>query len=307
MACERKRSGQDSDALASPARWDKLGPTPMLACPARLLPTAFRWYATMLSSASLLVIASPATAQPTDPDDVDPAARPADPSPAEDPRASSAAPPDPAPATTTPATASPSASPTPAPTQPLPEGVDGATPPEPPHGSSSEPPGEPPPPWLPPTRPPGVTTAPSLPADGPSDADAVNPLLYAGLGTAALGAAGMVVFGVAQSRLVQLENDPGYDAYRAGQTVDTDVCQAADQLVVVDGASSPTRIKRICSEAGTWETVSFVVLPTSIALLGVATYMIVAGSASEPEGVASVRVLPSVGPSGGALLVEGAF
>ena len=135
----------------------------------------------------------------------------------------------------------------------------------------------------------------------------MNLLLYAGLGTAALGAAGMVVFGVAQSRLVQLENDPGYDAYRAGQNVDTDVCQAADQQVVVDGASSPGRIGRICDEAGTWETVSFVVLPTSIALLGVATYMIVAGSASDAEGVASLRVIPSGGPGGGAITIEGAF
>lgn len=275
----------------------------MLARPPRLLDRPLlRSRAPSLVATSLLMLVTPVAAQPADPAAPKASAPPSSGAPAHDPEAS----PTPAagapPATAAPTPSRPSADPAAAPTRPLPDAVTSAPAPEPA--------GEPPPPWLPPTRPPGVPpSAPSAPSPDSERAseDAVNPLLYAGLGTAALGAAGMVVFGVAQSRLVQLENDPGYDAYRAGQPVDSDVCQAADQLQVVDGAASPSRVRRICDEAGTWETVSFVVLPTSIALLGVATYMIVAGSATERERSASLRVVPSAGPDGGALVVEGVF
>ena len=237
----------------------------------------------------LLLAAAPAGAQPVQPASAKPTV--ADPQAA--PTSEDAAPP----ATAAPTSPSPSAGLVAAPTRPLPESVQRATPPP-------EPVGDPPPHWLPPTRPP----APAAPTSPSASPDAVNPMLYAGLGTAALGAAGMVVFGVAQSRLVQLESEPGYEAYRAGQPVDTDVCTAADRLEVVDGAASPSRVRRICDEAGTWETISFVVLPTSIALLGVATYMIVAGSGEgRVDDVATVKVIPSVGPGGGAVVVEGAF
>ncbi|HHH31597.1 MAG TPA: hypothetical protein ENK57_25060 [Polyangiaceae bacterium] len=65
--------------------------------------------------------------------------------------------------------------------------------------------------------------------------------------------AGMVVFGVAVSRVNQLENDPGYLAYRSGHPADVDVCEAANRGEVVGGAPEPGRIRDICSEGGTWE------------------------------------------------------
>lgn len=182
------------------------------------------------------------------------------------------------------------------------------TPPETRTEPAPAPSGElPPADWLPPTRP--VPAAALLPpSSDEADRDAVDPLLYAGLGTAALGAAGMVVFGIAQSRIAQLEDDPDFARYRAGQPLDSDVCEAADRGQTVEGAPSPVRVRDICSEGERWEAISFVTLPTSLALLGVATYLIVSSSAVSGGGDhATVSLRPTVGPRGGALVVEGRF
>ena len=96
---------------------------------------------------------------------------------------------------------------------------------------------------------------------------------------ALVGAAGLVVFGVAQSRIAQLEGDPGYELYRAGHPNGVDVCEAASRGEVVPGAASPARVGAICDEGARWETAAFVTLPTSLALLGVATYLIVSSNA----------------------------
>jgi hypothetical protein len=166
---------------------------------------------------------------------------------------------------------------------------------------AAEPPAED---WLPPTRPAGA--APVAPPRSTFD-DVVDPMLVAGIGTGALGTAMLVVFGMAQSRLQQLDDDPDFVSYRAGVASGQDSCTSADRGIAIDGAASPRTVSNICDEAGSWEAVSFITLPTALALLGVASYLVIASDALKDNDAIALRVVPTVTPRTATLQVEASF
>jgi hypothetical protein len=157
------------------------------------------------------------------------------------------------------------------------------------------------------------TVAPAGADAASADAGAATPSdvrFIAGFAAAAFGGSMVVLFGIAQSRISEIENNPSYDRYRAGFKTWESVCDRADQGVAspVMGSMPPLKVRSVCSEAETWEIVSYVSLPLGIAALG-AGAVLVAGSATvglgsasltSDDGGVSVSVVPT--PGGAALV-----
>jgi hypothetical protein len=135
--------------------------------------------------------------------------------------------------------------------------------------------------------------------------DGVDAQLYGGIVVSGVGAALLVVAGVAVSRIGQLEDDPGYDAYREGFQEYEDVCEQADAGATVPGAASPAEVQDICSEASRWEITSYVAVPGGIAMLGMGLYLALSSDTAQIE--SPVSVAPIIGPSTAGLTMTGRF
>lgn len=113
------------------------------------------------------------------------------------------------------------------------------------------------------------------PAPTSMPGDDVDSLFVLGFASAGVSAASLVMFGVAASRIQQLEDEPAYRRYREGFAENESVCERAAEGAAspVMGAAPPLRVRNVCSEADTWEIVSFVTLPLAIASAGAAVLL----------------------------------
>lgn len=109
---------------------------------------------------------------------------------------------------------------------------------------------------------PSDSGAAGAPADGAlpdaaEPADAGKPVdvrLWAGVGSAGLGAVSLIAMGVAFGQISSLQDDAGFVAYRAGLTHDQHACELAAAGHVVAGASTPADVDGLCGSASTWES-----------------------------------------------------
>ncbi len=134
-------------------------------------------------------------------------------------------------------------------------------------------------------------------------ADNIDAQLYGGILVSAVGAALLVVAGVAVGRIDGLETDPGFVAYRDGFRPNQDVCQQADAAMRVRGAASPERVRGICDKAAGWEIASYVALPGGIAMLGMGLYLTLTSDTAQVT--SPVALLPIFGPTMAGLTVSG--
>lgn len=131
--------------------------------------------------------------------------------------------------------------------------------------------------------------------------DAVDAQLYGGIVVAGVGAALFVVAGMAVSRIDQIQDDPGFVAYRAGFLPNEDACERASGGAVVDGAAPPERIDDLCDEASRWEIANYVAMPGGVAMLGMGLYLILTSHTARVK--SPVAVAPSLGPTRAGLSV----
>ncbi len=112
-------------------------------------------------------------------------------------------------------------------------------------------------------------------AEPPPDGE-IDALFISGFASAGVSAASLVTFGIAASRIQQLEDEPSYRRYREGFPEGVSVCERAEQGAAspVAGAAPPLRVRNLCSEADTWEIVSMVTLPLAIASAGAAVLLL---------------------------------
>lgn len=151
--------------------------------------------------------------------------------------------------------------------------------------------------------------APPFPPPGPGpDRGSQGPdvQLYGGIVAGGLGAAGLIVMGVSLSQLAQIQDDAGFNAYRAGLTHDQSACEraAAGTVVGTPGASSPSEIDSLCGRANAFEITSYVTAAAGGVLLATGLMLITTSDTVWPrlagEGRASGWLLvPAVGPEGG--------
>lgn len=146
--------------------------------------------------------------------------------------------------------------------------------------------------------------APAAPTPVPPPAP-VDAQLYGGIFVSGVGAALLVVAGVAVSRIDQLQDDPGFIGYRDGFAPDVDVCDSADAGLRVEGAASPQRVTEICDEASRWEITNYVAVPGGIAMLGMGLYLTLTSDTARRD--APVAVLPVFGPDNAGLTITGHF
>ena len=97
----------------------------------------------------------------------------------------------------------------------------------------------------------------------------------AGFITATAGAGMLVTFGIAASRIDELENDNGFRRYREGFKTFESACERAEagKASAIVGATSPLRVRDVCNEAETLEIVSAVALPVGIIALVTGAYL----------------------------------
>jgi hypothetical protein len=151
------------------------------------------------------------------------------------------------------------------------------------------------------------TSTSETPTSGDTDplAPPLDAQLYGGIALSGAGAAFLVVAGIATGRIDQLENDPGYDDYRAQTVSGRDVCQQAEAGVVIPNAASPARVVEVCDEANAWEIVNYVAVPGGLALLGLGLYFVFTSDTAQIEPVVSLA--PIVGPSQLGVTAAGRF
>lgn len=129
--------------------------------------------------------------------------------------------------------------------------------------------------------------------------------LYGGILLTGIGAGLLVLGGVAVSRIDDLQNDPGYDAYRRGFDPSSDVCERAAAGATVPGGASPEEVVDICDEATSWEITNYVALPGGIVMLGMGLYLSLTSDTAQEE--PSVSVVPILGPTQAGLTMSGRF
>lgn len=133
----------------------------------------------------------------------------------------------------------------------------------------------------------------------------VDAQLYGGIVVAAVGGALFVVAGMAVSRIDQIQDDPGFIAYRSGFAPNVDVCDRAGAGIEVEGAASAERVSDLCGEASRWEIANYVAMPGGVAMLGMGLYLILTSRTARVS--SPVSVAPSVGPRQAGLTVTGRF
>ena len=122
----------------------------------------------------------------------------------------------------------------------------------------------------------------------------------AGFATVASGSAAVILFAIAQARILELENNSGYERYRAGFKTWEPVCERADQGIAsnVMGATPPLKVRKVCSEAEAWEIVSYIAAPVGFAAIGVGAFLMF--GSETVLGTKDVAIAPT---PGGAMIV----
>jgi TolB-like protein len=148
----------------------------------------------------------------------------------------------------------------------------------------------------------------------------VDPLLVAGLGVLAVGAAAAALWIYAMATIqfdigANADNSPiipqRWGSARAQYPGATDFCEAHRDIYPTE-AEAPRElgyINDLCDRYDTWFPLQFVFLGVAALAGGVGTYLLVeglSGDAEDPEAV-SLRVVPSFGPDRGAIAVQGTF
>ncbi len=150
--------------------------------------------------------------------------------------------------------------------------------------------------WVPPTSPPTPLS------ERVADEDDLQ--LYGGIALTGIWAGLLVIAGVAASRVDDLQNDEGYDAYRLG-TYGTDACDSARAGVIVRGAASPRRVVDICDEATDWENAQYVAIPGGVVAIAIGLYLTLSSDTAQSK--PDVAVMPSFDSRGGTVTVSGRF
>lgn len=121
---------------------------------------------------------------------------------------------------------------------------------------------------------------------------------------------GLVLGGVISALQVSsLQDDFGYQQYRMGFSSSENVCDAArdGRRATVPGAATPRAVNEICDKADTYTTLQYVFFGTGIAAIGVGAYFLVSAALDDGAEIKTgakagdMALLPSMGPSGGAL------
>ncbi len=138
--------------------------------------------------------------------------------------------------------------------------------------------------------------------DSPGESDT---RFIAGLASAGVGAAMLIVMAVSMSRVAALQDDPGFVAYRSGLTSSQHACETVqkNQSVPVPGASTPHEVNDLCNQASAFEIVSYVAGPVGGLLLAGGVLLIVTSDTVWPklsgegdDGVeTTLTVLPQLG------------
>ncbi len=153
--------------------------------------------------------------------------------------------------------------------------------------------------------------APPAPTPAPTSTrqlvieERIDAQLYGGIVVTGVGAALLVVAGIAVSRIDQLQSEPDFAAYRSGFGPDQDACERAEAGAVVDGAPSPGAITDICDEATRWEITNYVAVPGGIAMLGMGLYMTLTSDTAQED--TAVSWAPTFGPGHLGAVATGRF
>ncbi len=126
--------------------------------------------------------------------------------------------------------------------------------------------------------------------------------LIGGIVSATLGAGMFVLMGVSIARIAAIESEPAFEKYRSGFTADQSVCEqaAAGREVNIGGAATADSAAMLCSQADTFEILTYVSIGAGAALLGLGGYLIFSSETVSGD-TAELRIEPRLGPGHGTL------
>jgi hypothetical protein len=112
----------------------------------------------------------------------------------------------------------------------------------------------------------------------------------AGWGAIAFGGAFAIAGVYSTLRVNSINHDAEFDSYRAGISKNADACVSANRNVVVNGASSPSRISDLCSESKTFEALEYVFFGLGAVAAGTGALILLTDDAPQPRHTDARRV-----------------
>ena len=122
----------------------------------------------------------------------------------------------------------------------------------------------------------------------------------AGISSAGLAGASLVVGVFGSITVKSLRTDPELEALRYRYSDSADVCASA-------AAEGDLKGRSLCSRANTAETLQVVFYPAALVFAGVGTYLLLTSSKGSSTPPPQVQLLPHIGPHTGGLDVTGTF
>lgn len=131
-------------------------------------------------------------------------------------------------------------------------------------------------------------------------------MLIGGIGSGVAGVGMFVLMGVSISRVSSLQDEPAFTTYRTGLSPDQSACEQADAGVSVKiaGAATPESVQSICSQASTFEALTYASIPLGVVFLGLGSFLVIKSDTVWPmvsgkkAEAPRIRFVPQVGGEG---------